>query len=86
MCSTKQANFLLPGDLLDDLRKVVPKREQSKTVAEALRKELKRIKLKRALEESFGTWRDNEHPELANGTEQYVRRIRKSSRSKKIKK
>jgi hypothetical protein len=81
---TKQANFLLPKDLLDDLRKNVPRMEQSKVVAEALRKELKRIKFKRALEESFGIWHNSNHPELVEGTDKYIRRIRKSGRLKRI--
>lgn len=38
----KQANFMLPVDLIEELRRSVPRREQSKAVAEALRKELKR--------------------------------------------
>ena len=79
---TKQANFLLPKDLLEDLKKSVPRMEQSKVVAEALKKELKRIKLKTALEESFGTWKSSDHPELAEGTDKYIRRTRKSSRTK----
>lgn len=81
---TKQANFLLPKDLLEDLKKSVPRMEQSKVVAEALKKELKRIKLKNALEESFGIWKNSNHPELAEGTDKYIRRIRKSSREKKV--
>ena len=60
----KQANFLLPEDLLEELRKAVSKREQSKFIAEALRKELKRLKLKKAITESFSTWKDKDHPEL----------------------
>ena len=78
--ATKQANFLLPEDLLDDLRNTVSRREQSKVVAEALRKELKRLKLKKAIEGSFGAWKANDHPELNRGTEAYLRRIRKSTR------
>ncbi len=78
--TTKQANFLLPEDLLDDLRKSVSKGEQSKVVAEALRKELKRIKLARALQRSFGAWKDKDHPELKAGTGAYVRKLRKSTR------
>ena len=77
---TKQANFLLPEDLIDELRRVVAKREQSKVVAEALRKELKRLKLKRALETSFGAWKDKDHPELKGGTVAFVRKQRKSGR------
>ncbi len=83
---TKQANFLLPEDLLGDLKKYVPRREQSKVVAEALEKELKRIKLQKALEDSFGVWKGNDHPELAEGTNDYIRGVRKSGRVKSIKK
>jgi hypothetical protein len=78
--ATKQANFLLPEDLLEDLRKTVSKREQSKVVAEALRKELKRLKLEKALHSSFGAWRDKDHPEFKKGTEAFVRKLRKSTR------
>lgn len=77
---TKQANFLLPEDLIDELRRVVAKREQSKVVAEALRKELKRLKLEKALETSFGAWKDKDHPELKGGTVAFVRKLRKSGR------
>jgi hypothetical protein len=80
---TKQANFLLPKELLEDLKKSVPRMKQSKVVAEALKKELKRIKLKKALKESFGAWKNGDHPELAEGTGKHIRRIRKSSRTKK---
>ena len=75
----KQANFLLPEDLLDEFRKAVPERQQSKVVAEALRKELKRLKLKRSLEDAFGAWKETDHPELKHGTEGYVRGLRKST-------
>jgi hypothetical protein len=77
---TRQANFLLPEDLLEELRKSVPRREQSKVIAEALRKELKRLKLQKALEKSFGAWKDEDHPELQQGTEAFIRNLRKSDR------
>lgn len=80
--STKQANFLLPEDLLDELRRTVDKRRQSKVVSEALRKELKRIKLAKAFESSFGAWKDKDHPEMREGTAAYVRKMRKSTRGK----
>ncbi len=80
---TKQANFLLPKELLEDLKKNVPRMEQSKVVADALKKELKSIKLKKALKESFGAWKNEQHPELAEGTDKYIRRTRKSNRARK---
>ena len=42
----KQANFALPAELMDELRCTIPRGEQSKVVAEALRKELKRLKFR----------------------------------------
>lgn len=78
--TSKQANFLLPEDLLYEFRKAVPGRQQSKVVAEALRKELKRIKLKKSLQDAFGAWSEMDHPELKKGTETVVRRLRKSTR------
>lgn len=80
--ATKQANFLLPDDLIDELRANVPKREQSRVVAEALRKELKRLRLQKALRTSFGAWREEDHPELKAGVEAFVRKLRKSTRTK----
>ena len=77
---TKQANFLLPEDLIDELKRTVPRREQSKVVSEALRKELKRLKLLKALQTSFGAWKEEDHSELEKGTDHFVRETRKSSR------
>jgi hypothetical protein len=82
---TKQANFLLPEDILDELKRSVSKRQQSKVVTEALRKELKRLKLEKALQTGFGVWRDKDHPELKTGTEPYVRGLRKSTRTQRTK-
>lgn len=78
--ATRQANFLLPEDLVEELRKSVPRREQSKVIAEALRKELKLLKLQKALQTSFGAWKDEDHPELQEGTEAFIKSLRKSDR------
>lgn len=78
--ATKQANFLLPEELIEELRMAVPKREQSKIVAEALKKELKRIKLQGVLQSSFGVWKEKDHPELKEGAKSFIRRLRRSTR------
>jgi len=82
--ATRQANFTLPEDLLDELKRVVPKGEQSKVVGDALRHELKRIKFKKALQASFGAWAKGEHPDLAQGARRFVRTLRKSSRLTRV--
>jgi Arc/MetJ-type ribon-helix-helix transcriptional regulator len=80
----KQANFTLPADLLDELKQMVPKGEQSKVVRDALRHELKRIRFKKALQSSFGAWKKGAHPELAGGTRRFVRSLRKSTRLMRV--
>ena len=81
--ATRQANFLLPEELLEELKANVSSRQQSRFVAEALRKELQRVRLAKALETSFGAWKETDHPELAKGAEAFVRKLRKSTRGKR---
>jgi ABC-type sulfate transport system substrate-binding protein len=81
--ATRQANFLLPEDLLEELKANVSSRQQSRFVAEALKKELRRVRLAKAIETSFGAWKEADHSDLARGTETYVRNLRKSTRAKR---
>jgi len=81
--AVRQANFMLPDDLLNELKQLVGQRQQSRFVAEAVRKELQREKMKHALQTSFGAWKDEDHPELQGGVEQYVRDQRRSSRAER---
>lgn len=81
--ATRQANFLLPEDLLEELKANVSSRRRSRFVAEALKKELQRVRLAKAIETSFGAWKEADHPELARGAESFVRHLRKSTRAKR---
>lgn len=76
----RQANFLLPAELLDELRRTVPRGQQSRIVGEALRNELRRLRFRRAVTDSFGAWKASAHPELARGTRRFVRSLRRSTR------
>lgn len=82
--ATRQANFTLPEDLIKELKRMVPKGEQSKVVGDALRHELKRIRFKKALLSSFGAWKKGAHPELTNNTRRFVRSLRKSTRLRRL--
>lgn len=77
METVSQANFLIPTDLLEDLRRLVPRGEQSRVVSEALRRELKRRTLQVALHTSFGAW--GKRRELGS-TRRFVRALRKERR------
>jgi hypothetical protein len=83
MAAKKQANFLLSEEVVEELRHSVEKRELSRFVEGALEKELKRLKLEKALQVSFGAWKVEEHPELVQGVEKFVRTIRKSARGRR---
>jgi hypothetical protein len=83
MAAKKQANFLLSEEVVEELRHSVEKRELSRFVEAALEKELKRLKLEKALQVSFGAWKVEEHPELVQGIEKFVRTVRKSARGRR---
>jgi post-segregation antitoxin (ccd killing protein) len=79
----KQANFQIPEDLLNELRATVGKGELSRFVSETLKRELQRLRQLTALDETFGIWKDSEHPELIADVNHFVRSVRKSTREKR---
>lgn len=60
-------NVLFPADVADDLRDLVPPRQRSRFIVEAVGGELRRLRQQRALEETAGAWRAGDHPDLADG-------------------
>ena len=74
----ERISIYYPKPLLDDLRKLVPARKRSALIAELTEKEVGRLKLLAALEESFGAWSDEDHPELATNEDidRYVHDLR----------
>lgn len=77
----KQANFLLPQELVDEMHELVSRGEQSKFAARALDAELKRLKFEKAINSCFGAWCKEKHPELERGVERFIRKQRRSSRN-----
>jgi hypothetical protein len=60
-------NVLLPAGVAKDLREYVPPRKRARFVAEAVERELRRLRLEAALDASAGAWQDNDHPDLVDG-------------------
>jgi hypothetical protein len=58
---------LLPADISQTLREVVPTRQRSRFVAQAVERELRRLQLDIALQASAGAWQDIDYPELVDG-------------------
>ncbi|MCP5109004.1 MAG: hypothetical protein GY950_36815 [bacterium] len=69
-----------PADLLQEMRPIMKKEKMNFTalVIEAIRNYIRAAKYKDGINNSFGTWNDDEHQELKNGTDNYIRDLRKS--------
>jgi len=64
---TVELSIALPAGLAKDLRHHVPARQRNNFVAQAVARELQRLRLQKALDASAGAWKDADHPELADG-------------------
>lgn len=61
-----RAHVVLPDDLVEAVDRLVGKRQRSAFITEALRERVRREGLLRALEESAGVIKAEDHPEWAD--------------------
>jgi len=66
----------LPGDLARGIDKLVGARNRSSFTAEVVRRELKRREQQVAVRAAVGTWKDEDHAELAEGSASYIDKMR----------
>ncbi len=80
--AVKRINVTFPVSLLEELRRYVPRRERSRFIVQATEKELKRVKLRKVLEDlrREPAWSDEDHPDLMTieDVNRYVRRLRET--------
>lgn len=67
---------MLPEDLLADIDALVGQRRRSAFLVDVLREEVRRRRLVQILSDPEPIWKDEDHPELAEGAEAWVRKIR----------
>ena len=60
----ERMNLYITKSVLDDLRRVIPARERTRFVEEVLAREIRRRKLREAIEKSYGAWKDEDHPDM----------------------
>lgn len=60
----ERMNLYITKSVMDELRRAVPARERTKFVEEVLARELRRLKLREAIEKSYGAWKDEDHPDM----------------------
>jgi hypothetical protein len=72
----RRAHVVLPVDLVADIDKLVGKRGRSAFLTEVARREVMIRRQREALREAAGAWKDEDHPELANGAAVWIRQLR----------
>lgn len=63
----ERMNLYITKSVMDELRRAIPARERTKFVEEVLARELRRLKLREAIEKSYGAWKDEDHPDMMTG-------------------
>jgi hypothetical protein len=60
----RRVSFTFSKHLADELRRIIPANEISRFVENVLARELRCRKLREAIKNSYGAWKDEDHPEL----------------------
>jgi hypothetical protein len=73
-------HIVLPTELVTEIDALVGKRGRSRFIAEAAQERLQRERMIKLLDESFGLWKEEDHPELLGpgGAAGWVRRMREA--------
>ncbi len=75
-----RTHVVLPDELINDVDKLVGKRNRSRFIAEVLEERLRRERLRRAIEEGAGILRDEDYPEWSTPERiaEWLRKLRES--------
>jgi len=73
----RRAHILLPENRLRDIDSLVGKRGRSAFLAETAGNEVRRHRWLQFLQSKDPAWKDEDHPELANGAGNWVRKPRR---------
>ena len=74
---SKRTHIVIPEQLAEEIDTLVGRRARSSFLTEAAWKEVRRLRMLKALEKAAGAWKDRDHPELKGGSARYVTKIRK---------
>jgi hypothetical protein len=77
--ASKRTHVLLEEKLVKDIDRLVGTRRRSSFLTEAAQEKLMRLRQIEALKAAAGAWKDRDHPELKDGSEKWVRKLRRES-------
>ena len=76
MSAKKRTHVVVPEELVKEIDRISGKRKRSQFITQAVRKEIRRLKFLQAVKETAGAWKDEDHPELKEGVDKWVRGLR----------
>jgi predicted transcriptional regulator len=76
----------LPEELISRMNEIIPARQRSRFIAEALEERLALVEQALAIEEGAGIWKDEDYPHLAtdDDIEQWIRELRGSRNAARV--
>ena len=77
MSVKKRTHVVVPEELVKEIDRLSGKRKRSQFITQAVRKELQRLDFLKAVKETAGAWKDEDHPEFEKGVDDWVRSLRK---------
>ena len=76
MTTKKRTHVVVPEELVKEIDKLSGKRKRSWFITQAVRKEIARLNFLKAVKETAGAWKDEDHPEFQKGVDNWVRSLR----------
>ena len=76
METKKRTHVVVPEELIREVDRLSGKRKRSQFIVQAIKKEIQRLNYISAVRETAGAWKGEDHPELNDGSESWVRKLR----------
>jgi hypothetical protein len=77
--ATRRAHIILPEQLVEDIDRMVGRRRRSSFIAQTIETELMPLRQLATIEQAAGSWKSQNHPELAQGAAHWVSGLRQES-------
>ena len=83
-----RTNVILPKKIVKEIDNIVGRRKRSDFLTEAAREKLEKIRFEEALEKTFGSWKDEDYPDLKSTGDirQFLKTMREETDKKLQKK
>ena len=82
MHSSKRVHVSVPEDIIKAVDAKVGQDKRSQWIIETIEEKLARMNLVEAIDSAAGSWKEENHPELKDGSDKWVRSLRESSEEK----